>query len=198
MFILDIATFGHEAALMFIQRQGWLLKDVEIVFCGSHGSLLERFVTEPFSYATVPLRNSSAGEYTEVTIPLAKFRGEGHKLLERDQFDLPINLFLLVSPSVNQVDELECVMSHEKALKECGQYLDSIGITQDKRSEVKSTGESARLVSELGLGALVGAVAPKIATKVYNLKVLAENIQDDPNNKTIFVLLQNQLTMKLK
>ena len=88
--VLDAFTNGHEAVLAFIQRQGWAETDCEIVFCGTHPNVFKH-LTEGPAYAVVPIRNSIAGEVTEVTKHLALFRETGYDLRERDRLDLQIN-----------------------------------------------------------------------------------------------------------
>ena len=193
--VLDAFTNGHEAALAFIQRQGWAETDCEIVFCGTHSNVFKR-LTEGPAYAVVPIRNSIAGEVTEVTKHLAGFRETGYDLQERDRLDLQINHCLLAPQHVGRAEELERVMSHEKAIQQCGKYLDSIGITPDRRSRRDSTGNAAKAVAKLGPNVKIGAIAPKAATEEYGLKILAEGIQDVPDNKTTFVLLQNEATVR--
>src|SRR3989338_2849473 len=92
--VLDAFTNGHEAALAFIQRQGWSESDCEIVFCGTHSNVFKRLTEEP-TYAVVPVRNSIAGEVMEVTKNLASFRDIGYDLQERDRLNLQINHCLL-------------------------------------------------------------------------------------------------------
>ncbi len=193
--VLDAFTNGHEAALAFIQRQGWMETDCEIVFCGTHSNVFKR-LTEGQAYAVVPIRNSIAGEVTEVTKQLAGFRETGYDLQERDRLDLQINHCLLAPQHVRRAEELGRVMSHEKAIQQCGKYLDSIGITPDRRSKRDSTGNAAKAVAKLGSNVKIGAIAPKAAAKEYGLKILSEGIQDVPDNKTTFVLLQNEATVR--
>ncbi len=193
--VLDAFTNGHEATLSFIQRQGWTETECEIVFCGTHLNILKR-LTEGSAYAVVPIRNSIAGEVTEVTEHLAEFRETGYDLQERDQLDLQISHCLLTPQRVSRAEELESVMSHEKAIQQCGKYLNSIGITPNRRSRHDSTGNAAKAVARLGPDAKIGAIAPKAAAKEYGLKILAEGIQNVPDNKTTFVLLQNKAMIK--
>ena len=193
--ILDAFTNGHEAASAFIQRQGWTETDCEIVFCGTHPNVFKR-LTEGPAYAVVPIRNSIAGEVTEVTKHLVRFQETGYDLQERDRLDLQINHCLLAPQHVSQSEELERVMSHEKAIQQCGRYLDSIAITPERRSKHDSTGNAAKAVAKLGPNVKIGAIAPKAAAEEYGLKILAEGIQDVPDNKTTFVLLQNEATVR--
>ncbi len=193
--VLDAFTNGHEAALAFIQRQGWVETECEIVFCGTHPNLFNR-LTEGPAYAVAPIRNSIAGEVTEVTTRLAGLREKGYDLQERDRLDLQINHCLLAPQHVRQAENLVQVMSHEKAIQQCGKYLDSIGITPDRRSKRDSTGNAAKAVARLGPDVKVGAIAPKAAAEEYGLKVLAESIQDVPDNKTTFLFLQNEAIVR--
>jgi len=189
--VLDAFTNGHEAALAFIQKLAWLETECEIVFCGTHSEVLKR-LTEGRSYAVVPISNSIAGEVTEVTANLATIYETGYDVKERSRLDLQINHCLLAPQHVVRVEDLERVMSHEKAIQQCGIYLDRIGIIPDKRSKRDSTGNAAKAVARLGPDVKIGAIAPKAAAQEYGLRILAENIQDVPDNKTTFVLLENE------
>lgn len=196
LLVLDAFTNGHEAALSFVKRQGWRQNaDYEIIFCGTHPNVFKQLM-EGSAYAVVPVRNSIAGEVTEVTKNLASAREMGYDLKERDHLDLQINHCLLASQHVTRAEELEQVMSHEKAIQQCGRFLDSIGITPDKRSKCDSTGNAAKAVAKLGPSVKIGAIAPKAAAEEYGLRILAESIQDVPDNKTTFVLLENKAVVK--
>ncbi len=193
--VLDAFTNGHEAALAFIGKQGWIESDCEIVFCGTHAKVL-KYLTEGPAYAVVPIWNTIAKEVFEVTKNLARLREIGYDLQECDRIDLQINHCLLAPQHVTNAKKLERVMSHEKAIQQCGIYLDSIGVTPRMRSKRDSTGNAAKAVSRLGPEVKIGAIAPKAAAAEYGLRVLAENIQDVPDNKTIFLLLQNKSVVK--
>lgn len=193
--VLDAFTNGHEAALAFIRKQGWAATECEIVFCGTHPNVFSRLI-EGRTYAVVPICNSIAGEVTEVTKNLAEFREIGYDLQERGRLDLQVNHCLLAPQHVSQAEELERVMSHEKAIQQCGEYLDTVGITPDKRSKRNSTGNAAKAVARLGPNVKIGAIAPKAAAEEYGLRILAEGIQDVPDNKTTFVLLENEAMVK--
>ena len=195
--ILDAFTNGHEATLAFIKRRGWLEDECEIVFCGTHINVLERLTGGP-AYAVVAIRNSIAGEVTDVTTNLARLREVGYDLQERDHLELQINHCLLAPRNVVRAEDLQSIMSHEKAIQQCGKFLTLIGITPDRRSARDSTGNAAKVVARLGPDAKVGAIAPKAAAQEYGLKVLAERIQDVPDNKTTFLLLENQAKVEPK
>ncbi len=192
--VIDAFTNGHEAAKVFIKRQGWLENDCEIIFCGNHQNIFESLIKEP-SYAVVPIKNSTieAGEITEVTSRINELRDNGCLLEEKDQIDLPVEHCLLAHKNINSPEELENVMSHPKAILQCGIYLNSIGMTSDKIIKCSSTAEAAKNIAGLRLGAKIGAISHEAAADGYGLKILAKGIQDNPDNKTTFILLKTKL-----
>ena len=190
LLVLDAFTNGHEAALVFIRKRGWDLADCEIVFCKTHANLLRK-LTEGPAFAVVPVRNSIIGEVTEVTEKISELQDSGYELLVRDQLDLQISHCLLAPKHITDAKQLVEVMSHEKAIAQCGRFLDSIGIGPGQRSARDSTGNAAKVVSRLGPDANIGAIAPRAAAAEYGLNILAEAIQDEPDNKTTFILLEN-------
>lgn len=189
--VLDVYTNGHEAALAFIAKQGWSIEECEIVFCGTHQKLLQKLSEGP-AYAVVPVHNSIAGEVGEVTKALARFRDMGYEMTERDRLGLQINHCLLAPKHITRVEDLDLVISHEKAMTQCGIYLDRVGIPHNKRGKKSSTGNAAKYISKAGPKSRIGAIAPKAAAVAYGLNVLAENIQDVQVNITTFLLLQNE------
>lgn len=191
LLVLDAFTNGHEAARAFIRRLGWIEEECEIVFCRTHANLLHQFTTGP-AHAVVPVYNSIAGQVTEVTEPISSLRELGYVLQERDRIDLQIDHCLLAPQHIRTVEELDRVMSHEKAIQQCGMYLDKIGITTERRIKRDSTGNAAKVVARLDSQVSIGAIASRAAGEEYGLKILAENIQDVSDNKTTFLLLENE------
>ncbi|MFA7302149.1 MAG: prephenate dehydratase domain-containing protein [Candidatus Paceibacterota bacterium] len=190
--VLDAFTNGHEAAIAFMRRQGWLDAECVLLFCGSFDKLLARLARESV-YAVVPVRNSTieGSEITEVTRPLAALRAKGLHLAELDRVVLPVEHHLLVQACVESAAELECVLTYRRAFEQCQRYLDNLGIPHDRRLRRNSTAGAAKIVSQLGDQARFAAIASRLAAEAYGLRILAQGIQDDPDNKTTFVLLKH-------
>lgn len=142
----------------------------------------------------LPVRNSTThvGEITEVTNVLSTLKKEGYLLQEEDKIDLPVIHCVLVSPKIQRAEELDGIISHEKALAQCSIYLKSIGMNTEKMIKSKSTSEAARKISELGSDTKIGAISNEAAADGYGLKILAKGVQDDLENKTTFILVQNK------
>ena len=77
------------------------------------------------------------------------------------------------------------VYSHAQSLAQCHQWL-AANLPQVERVQVASNAEAARLAAQEPTACAVG---PAIAAERYGLNLLAENIEDAPNNLTRFLVL---------
>ncbi|MFO1364601.1 MAG: prephenate dehydratase [Burkholderiales bacterium] len=85
---------------------------------------------------------------------------------------------------------LRRVYSHAQSLAQCHQWL-AAHLPHTERVQVASNAEAARLAA---LEPDAGAVGPAIAAQRYGLRLLAENIEDAPDNLTRFLVLGNLRT----
>nr|CAB3455395.1 unnamed protein product [Digitaria exilis] len=76
-----------------------------------------------------------------------------------------------------------------EALAQCEQTLTKLGI--EHREAVDDTAGAAKLIAEQKLQD-TGAVASSLAAQLYGLDILAENIQDDTDNVTRFMMLARE------
>jgi arogenate/prephenate dehydratase len=95
---------------------------------------------------------------------------------------------LLANPGV-KIENLKSAMSHPQALAQCEHTLTELGI--EHREAVDDTAGAAKFVAEQMLQD-TGAIASSLAAKLYGLDVLAENIQDDKDNVTRFMMLARE------
>ena len=77
------------------------------------------------------------------------------------------------------------VYSHAQSLAQCQRWL-AQHLPQAERVPVASNAEAARLASKEPSSCAIG---PEIAAARYGLRVLAANIEDEPSNRTRFVVL---------
>ncbi|CAD6210713.1 unnamed protein product [Miscanthus lutarioriparius] len=94
------------------------------------------------------------------------------------------NYDLLLRHSLHIVGEV-CLA----ALAQCEHTLTGLGI--EHREAVDDTAGAAKIVAEHMLQD-TGAIASSVAAKLYGLDVLAENIQDDKDNVTRFMMLARE------
>lgn len=94
----------------------------------------------------------------------------------------------------NQADlhGVKTVYAHAQALAQCHGWLNR-HLPDAVRISVSSNAEAARMAAESG-DASVAAIAGQAAAELYQLTKVADNIEDEPNNTTRFLVLGHQPT----
>ena len=130
----------------------------------------------------VPIENAIEGSVT-VTLDLLSF---DHSLLIEREVVIPVNLNLLVNPGVAMGD-IEVVVSYPHAYAQCRAFLSEY-LPGARVEASNSTADAARVLAEHP-DPTVAAIAPLRSAEVYGLAVLAEDIEDHPENATRFVVV---------
>ena len=133
------------------------------------------------NYGVVPVENSTEGVISHtldilIESPL-KICGE---------VSLRIHQYLMSKH--DSIALIKKLYSHQQSLAQCREWLDS-QLPGVKRIPVNSNAEAARLASiEEGSA----AIASNAAAEIYNLTLLANKIEDEPDNTTRFIILGKQ------
>ena len=133
-------------------------------------------------YGVVPVENSTEGM---VNHTLDCFIGS--KLSICAEVELPIHHAFLL-PKDGQTNNIKRIVSHQQSLAQCRRWLDAhfAGI---ERVAVSSNAEAARMVAE---DPELACVAGETAADTYGLSIYMQNVEDEPNNVTRFLVLGNQ------
>ena len=132
--------------------------------------------------AVVPIENSLEGS---VTTTLDALAGEGSDVRIVAEVVRPITHCLIARNGV-ELDDVSRVLSHPQALAQCARFLHDR--LPDARTEVAaSTAEAVR--SALDSGEPLAAIGTRLAAELYGGSVLAEGVEDRPDNLTRFVWL---------
>jgi prephenate dehydratase len=111
-----------------------------------------------------------------------------HDLLIQREVVLDIE-HCLMAPKGTSIDDVKVVLSIPVATAQCHAFLRN-RVGQAELRAANSTAEGARLASELGQGH--AAVAPRTSAELYDLDILAANINDHPGNQTRFVVVARE------
>ena len=131
-------------------------------------------------YGVVPVENSTEGVISHT---LDLFQRSSLSIC--GEVDLRINHHLLVKhPDVKVVR----VLAHQQALAQCRGWLEA-NLPDAEHVAVGSNAEAARLVSTDETAA---AIASDTAAELYGLVAVAENIEDQPDNTTRFLVIGAQ------
>jgi prephenate dehydratase len=139
-------------------------------------------------FALIPIENKTAGRVDEFygLIPDMKLQivGEHYQKIEH----------CLLGIKGTSLDELVFAYSHPQGLAQCRKNLQQLNINPIAESD---TAGSAKKISQLNDKRLC-AVASSLAGEIYGLDILKENIQDQKDNFTRFIVLSNQRNMKIE
>jgi prephenate dehydratase len=152
--------------------------------CGTFDAVTRAVVDGHADYGVLPVENRIAGPVHESLDALARFES-----LERvRELTLPVHLALLGLPGAT-VKGIRQVLSHPVALKQCTEWLWAHRLITVV--EAPDTAGSARMVS-IRRDPAVAAIAATWAAEHYGLVVLAERLEDRPDNATRFVLVRRR------
>ena len=127
----------------------------------------------------MPVENSQAGSINETYDLLL-----AHDLVIAAELDHRVVHCLLALPG-QSLDAITRVYSHPQALAQCDAYLRRLGVEIVPSYD---TAGSAKMIQEQRLRGCA-AVAARRAARLYDLGVLAEGIETNPNNYTKFLVI---------
>jgi len=148
--------------------------------CFSFEDALDAVTEGRAGQAIIPIENSQHGRVADIHFLLP----ESGLSIVGEHF-LDIHHCLMARPDAGPI---VAAHSHPQALGQTRFWLRERGIAAVAYAD---TAGAAALVAEIDAPGQA-AVAPRIAAELYGLDLLAENIEDAPDNTTRFVLLSRQ------
>lgn len=168
-------TFSEEAARKQFGGR------VRAMPCNSIDEVFRQVEAQQVGYGVVPVENSTEGAVGRTLDLLVSSPVQicGEVLL-------PVHQCLMSKAAVK--DGITRVFAHAQSLAQCHEWLNQ-NLPAAGRVPVVSNAEGARLASEEPSAACIGSQS---AAELYQLDVLAANIEDQPNNTTRFVVIADQ------
>src|SRR5229473_4893826 len=173
-------AFGDEAVKTYFGKQ------VDPLPHRSFADVFRAVAAGEVEFGLVPVENSQAGSINEVYDLLRQ-----HDLFVIGEISHPVNHCLLCLPG-QQLSEIKRVISHPQALAQCDAYLRELGL---EIVATYDTAGSARMIREENLQG-VAAVAGAGAAELYELEILARNIQTIKDNYTRFIALGREPALR--
>lgn len=170
-------SFHHQVALEYFQST------IEIDECLSFEVLVDSLLKNNSQLAVMAIENSIAGSI----IP-------NYALIDKNNFhiigeyylDIVQNLMVLNGQKLEEIQE---VHSHPMALLQCMDFLKkhpNIKLVEDK-----DTAETAKRIHQNQLKN-IAAIGSKVAAELYNLTIIAPEIQTVNNNMTRFFIISKE------
>lgn len=155
-------------------------EEVETLCCRSFRDVFEALAKGEIQYGILPIENSTSGSINDVYDLLREY--EFHIVGERC-LKVEHNLLGMEGTELTDISE---VYSHQQGLIQCSRYLSEH--PEWKQVPYFDTAGSAEHVSKEGLKSKA-CIAGKMAAAVYGLVTIKQNIQDNRNNSTRFVII---------
>lgn len=136
-------------------------------------------------YGVIPLENSTADSVNKV-----------YDLMIKHDFSIIRSVRIKVDHSLvakrgTKLENVKEVFSHEQAINQCSEFLNSLG-KDVKITAVENTAAAAKMVSE-SQRTDVAAICSHSCVELYGLKCLSSAIQDKGNNYTRFICISKNL-----
>lgn len=177
-----VSIQGEPGAFHHIACEQYFGSDAQVLFRKTFGQVFDDLLSGDTDYAIVAIENTEFGIISEVKDSVAK-----HSLEPIDEINVHVNFCLLGTPH-SELDIIRDVYSQSPALVACKKFIDS-KLQGAKITDYYDTAGAAKLVSEQKDPAMA-AIASQRAGEIYGLKVLAEDIENHPENITRFLVLR--------
>jgi prephenate dehydratase len=157
--------------------------NIDLLECNSFDAVVDSLIVGAADKGIMAIENSIAGSI----IPNYNlvYHNNIHVIGEH-YLNIHHNLMVLKGRTFDDIRE---VHSHPMALLQCKEFFKAH--PQIKLVESVDTAETAKRIKEDKLEH-IAAIAPKMAAELYDLEIIADNIQTIVNNSTRFIVLKKQ------
>ncbi len=170
-------TFA-EAAL----REMTVSAESELIACATVTIALDAARRGEVTYALVPIENSVEGSVTSTLDELAT----GEPLVIVDEQAIPVRFALMARPGTT-ISDVRRIATHPHASAQCRGWIGANIADAVVIPAGSTAGAAAALLEDPP--SYEAAIAPRVAAEAYGLEVLADDIGDNDEASTRFVLV---------
>ena len=168
----ELGAYSHIAA-------NQIYKNAAIKTCSTFEETFKQAYQDENCKIIIPIENSLAGRVADIHYLLPKYKLQIH-----GEYFLNVEHNLLCKPEAT-LSDIKYVRSHAQAIGQCQNIINkrkfkSI-ISADTAGSAKDLAESNDIS--------IAAIASELSAKIYNLKVLQKNIEDESGNVTRFLIM---------
>ena len=151
----------------------------EVLPCKTFEEALSAVVEDKAEMAMIPVENTVAGRVADIHTLL----GNSNLKIYAEHFERVRHQ--LVVKKESEISDLKYVRSHSMGIGQCKKVINELSLTSIIMAD---TAGSAKYISEEG-NKHDSAIASNLAAEIYDLKIIRENIEDDKNNTTRFLIM---------
>ena len=175
---VKIAIQGELGAYSHIAAEK-LYNNADIKTCSTFEETFKQAYNDSSYKIVIPIENSLAGRVADIHYLLPKYKLQIH-----GEYFLPVEHNLLGKLDA-KIEDIKFVRSHAQAISQCQNIISK----KNFKSIISvDTAGSAKDLAE-GKDKSIAAIASDLSAKMYNLKILEKNIEDEKGNVTRFLIM---------
>lgn len=173
----NVSFQGERGAYSEAAASSFFNEDIETVPLSTFAEVLENTSNDDTEYAILPVENSLEGSV-----------GESYDLLYSTSLNATGEVYHRIEHCLigtGKLDQVDTVYSHPQALGQCRNFIEKHNM---KTIPAYDTAGSVKIVKELNKENCA-SIASKTASSIYNVSIITENIANNLNNYTRFLIL---------
>ena len=147
--------------------------------CATFEETFKQAYANPNYKILIPIENSLAGRVADIHYLLPKYKLQIHG----EHFQA-VEHYLLCKPKA-KMEDIKFIRSHAQAIGQCQNIIKkeilNLLFLQIQLDQLKDLSE--------GDDKSIAAIASELSAKIYNLKILEKNIEDEKGNVTRFLIM---------
>ncbi len=168
----ELGAYSHIAA-------NHLFKESDIKTCATFEETFKQAYDDETYKIIIPIENSLAGRVADIHYLLPKYKLQIH-----GEYFLNVEHNLLSKPEAT-IEDIKYVRSHAQAVGQCQNIINK------KKFQSIISADTAGSAKDLAEGddISIAAIASELSAKIYKLKILEKNIEDEKGNVTRFLIM---------
>ncbi len=179
---LPIAFQGEPGAYSEAAVLEYFGQDANTLPCTSFDAVFSAVDSQAAMFGLIAIENSVAGSIHMNYDLLLQ-----HQLWIIGEHYLRVQHCLIANPGVS-IGTIKSVISHPQALAQCAGYLRKQGLSSEVFYDTAGAVKHLKAAGKQD----IAAIASRRAAEVYQMQILAENIEDNPANFTRFLVISRK------
>jgi prephenate dehydratase len=178
--MIHVSFQGERGAYSEAAAKLFFNEEIETIPLTTFAEVLESTSADKTEYSILPVENSLEGSV-----------GESYDLLYSTSLNATGEVYHRIEHcliGIGKLDEIDTVYSHPQALGQCRQFIEKHNM---KTIPAYDTAGSVKIIKELNKSNCA-CIASKAAAEIYHMPVIAENIANNLNNYTRFLILSKE------
>jgi len=175
--MIDVSFQGERGAYSEAAARSFFSEEINTIPLSTFADVLENTYSDKTQYAILPVENSLEGSV-----------GESYDLLYSTKLNAIGEIYHRIEHCLignGKLDEVDTVYSHPQALGQCRRFIEEHNM---KTIPAYDTAGSVKIIKELD-NRNCASIASKDAAQIYNMPIIAENIANNLNNYTRFLIM---------